>query len=338
MSKVTILTAVYNAQATLVKCLNSLLAQTLSDIQIVCIDDASTDSSLAILREYEQRDHRIKILEFNENHGQAYARNQGLSIADGQYITMLDSDDWLSADALEQAVAVFEQYPQTGCVLFDVRYIWPDGKQQGYDWHYPHDICRPLADGSFDVMTGREAFKASLSWGIHGVYMARADIYKRYPYDTTCRHYSDDNTTRLHYLASSEVRCCQGIYYYLQRDDSVSHNVSVSRMDWIIAASSMRQQLRDMGMDGETLRTIEWERWKVLVDCYGFYRQHRHRFSASDRQYCLGVLRKAWQETDAPLLQGSPIRKLGWYPFSGHWRLFTMQEVLYFFLKNILGR
>lgn len=338
MSKVTVLTAVYNAHATIVKCLDSLLGQTLRDIQIVCIDDASTDESLALLRQYASKDSRIKVLSLSENHGQAYARNQGLAIADGEYITMVDSDDWLSPDALEQAVTVFREHPHTGCALFDLQYIWPDGRQKGYEWHYTEGSCHRREDGSFDVMTGCEAFKASLSWGIHGVYMAKADLFKTYPYDATCRHYSDDNTTRLHYLASDEVRCCRGTYYYLQRDGSVSHNISVRRMDWITAADSMRRQLREIHMDTETMRTIEWERWKVLVDCYGFYHRHRRHFSAADRSYCLEVLRRAWQDTDVQMLKGSPIHKLGWYPFAGRWQWFVMEENTYFFIKKIIGR
>ena len=103
--KVTVLVAVYNAEKYIRKCLDSLIEQTLTDIQVVCVDDASTDNSLFILNEYAKKDNRIEIIALTENHGQAYARNQGLVKAKGQYVCFLDSDDWMSADCLEKAEA-----------------------------------------------------------------------------------------------------------------------------------------------------------------------------------------------------------------------------------------
>ena len=108
MSRVTVLVAAYNAEKYLETCLDSLAAQTLKDIQIVCIDDASTDSTLQILQRYAAKDSRIQILQRSENAGQAVARNMGIDVADGDYIAMLDADDWLSADALEKAVDILD--------------------------------------------------------------------------------------------------------------------------------------------------------------------------------------------------------------------------------------
>ena len=86
MSRVTVLVAAYNAEKYLETCLDSLAAQTLKDIQIVCIDDASTDSTLQILQRYAAKDSRIQILQRSENAGQAVARNMGIDVADGDYI------------------------------------------------------------------------------------------------------------------------------------------------------------------------------------------------------------------------------------------------------------
>lgn len=338
MSKVTVLMAVFNAGKYLRKSLDSLLAQTLRDIQIVCIDDASTDASLQILNSYAARDRRVKVMHLSRNHGQAYARNMGLTIADGDFIAMLDADDWMAADALELAVSVFSQHPQTDCVLFDVRYVYPDGTTKGYDWHYPRGKANALADGSFEVMSGRDAFLASLDWGIHGISMDRKSLYEKYPYDDTSRFYSDDNTTRLHFLASREVRCCAGHYFYLQHPGSVSHHVGVGRMDWMRAADSLRRQLTAMGLGDEILNRWEWERWKIVVDCCWFFFLHRRQFSAAERDYCLGAIKNAWKATDTRRLRGRQILKPGLYPFRGHWRLFRFCESVYFCLRYLIGR
>lgn len=339
MSKVTVLMAVYNAAGYLRESLGSLLRQTLTDIQVVCVDDASTDSSLQILEGYAAKDRRVKVMHLTENHGQAYARNRALTIADGEFITMLDADDWLAADALEQAVAVFEAHPLTDCVLMDLKLTdRPGGDAEDYDWHYPEGKTRRHDDGSFEVMSGHDAFMASLDWGIHGVTMDRAWLYRKYPYDDSCRFYSDDNTARIHFLASREVRCCKGRYYYRQVAGSVSHHVGVGRMDWMRAADSMRRQLRAMDMGDEVLDIWEWERWKVIVGCYWFFFVHRRQFSASDRRYCMGEIRKAWQGVDARRLKGRPVWKPGWCPLPGHWLLFRLEETVYFSLRRLAGK
>jgi len=180
MTSVTVLIAVYNAAPYLKCCLDSLLAQSLESWQAVCVDDASTDHSLALLREYAALDHRIEVISFQENQGQAHARNVALQQARGQYTCFLDADDWLSPDALQQAVS--QMNDNTDCVLFDLRYEYADGSSEPY----------PMT--TFEQLTGEEAFLRSLDWQIHGVYMVRTLLHQRFPFDETCRTYSDDRT------------------------------------------------------------------------------------------------------------------------------------------------
>lgn len=338
MSKISVIVAVYNAEKYLRKCMDSLTAQTLKDIQIVCVDDASTDSSPQMLEAYAQRDRRIRIIRLGKNHGQAYARNQGIKIADGELITAVDADDWLAPDALEQAAKVFEAHPDTDCVLFNVKYVYEDGRSHGYSWRYATDQYPPLPDGSFEVMSGYDAFVASLDWQIHGWSVDRAELFRKYPYDDTCRFYSDDNTPHLHFLASREVRCCHGVYYYRQNAASATHYVGVGRMDWMRAADSLRRQLRMLRMPEKVMQIWEWERWKIIVGCYWFYFLHWRELSAEDCKYCIDEIRNAWLKVDMPRLKGRPIWKLGWFPFPRHWHLFRMEERLYFILRWIAGR
>lgn len=336
MSKVTVLMAVYNAEKYLHRSLDSLLRQTFADIQIVCIDDASTDMSLQILKDYAAKDKRIEVIHLPENHGQAYARNKGIEIATGDFITMLDADDWMAEDAIEQCLKVFEEHPQTDCVLLNVQETNPDGSSKGYNWHFDKSKYQTNSDGSFVVMSGKEAFMESLGWGIHGVCMDRASLYEKYPYDASSRFYSDDNTARLHFLASREVRCSKGIYYYYQHSSSVSHHVGIGRMDWMHAADSLRKTLESMNMSSEVLNIWEWERWKIIIDCYWFYFRHRKELSPADCHYCMQEIKKAWQKVEMSRLKGKPIMKLGWFPFKGHWHIFQFEELLYFQLRKLL--
>ncbi|MDR2007401.1 MAG: glycosyltransferase [Alphaproteobacteria bacterium] len=98
MNKISIIIPVYNVEIYLEKCLNSVINQTLTDIEIICINDGSTDNSLDILKKYEKLDRRI-ILINQENQGVSVARNNGLKIATAPYIMFIDPDDWLEIDA-----------------------------------------------------------------------------------------------------------------------------------------------------------------------------------------------------------------------------------------------
>ena len=98
--KVSVIIPVYNVEKYLRECLESVINQTLKDIEIICINDGSTDKSYEILKEYAKLDHRIRILN-QSNMGQSAARNRGLEIAKGKYVYFMDSDDWLEKDALK---------------------------------------------------------------------------------------------------------------------------------------------------------------------------------------------------------------------------------------------
>ena len=330
--------AVYNAEEFLHKSLDSLTHQTFSDLQIICIDDASIDTSLQILREASSKDARIEVLHLTENHGQAYARNMGIAKATGKYICSVDADDWLAEDALEKAVKVFKDYPETDSVLFNVQYIYPDCHPHGYAWHITENKYPTFHDGSFQVMSGYDAFIESLDWGIHGWSINKAELFRQYPYDDSCRFYSDDNTSHIHYLHSREVRCCSGIYYYRQNPQSTTHHVGIGRMDWMGAANSMRHQLETMGMKEDVLSLWEWERWKIIIDCYWFYFLHRRDLSVRDRRSCKNKIKEAWEGVDLSRLKNQSIYKLGWYPFPHHWHLFSWSEELYFRMRYLLGR
>ena len=102
---VTILTPAYNAERFICRCLDSLLAQTYTNLQIIVIDDCSTDTTHLLANDYAQRDSRIILMQTERNSGASAARNTGLAAAKGEYITEVDADDWLAPDAIEKAMA-----------------------------------------------------------------------------------------------------------------------------------------------------------------------------------------------------------------------------------------
>jgi hypothetical protein len=185
----------------------------------------------------------------------------------------------------------------------------------------------------FDVMSGKEAFEASLTWSIHGLYMVRADLHKRFPYDDTSKAYSDDNTTRMHFLHARQVRQCQGVYFYRQHEESVTHSISPRRFDYLDANKSMRQMMLKENVEKRLLALYEKERWLNLVGTYMFYVRNRKKLSRQDRLYGIDVMKKTWRDIDTACLPTMLRMKPGYMPLKPFWMLFRMQEELYFALR-----
>ena len=98
--KVSILVPCYNVEKYLNQCLDSIVNQTLKDIEIICINDGSTDSTLDIIKSYAKKDKRIIIID-KKNEGYGKSMNRGLNVASGEYVGIVESDDWVEKDAFE---------------------------------------------------------------------------------------------------------------------------------------------------------------------------------------------------------------------------------------------
>lgn len=109
MPKISVIIPVYNVEKYLRECLDSIVNQTLKDIEIICVDDGSTDKSLEILQEYKRKDDRFVILQ-QRHSGAGAARNHGIKLAEGKYIQFLDSDDYFEPTLLEELYTRAESF------------------------------------------------------------------------------------------------------------------------------------------------------------------------------------------------------------------------------------
>lgn len=101
MCKVSIIIPIYNTEKYIKDCLDSVVNQTLDDIEIICINDGSTDNSLKLINDYAKRDKRIKVIN-QENKGQGTARNIGIKESKGEYIGFVDFDDYIDLKMYEK--------------------------------------------------------------------------------------------------------------------------------------------------------------------------------------------------------------------------------------------
>lgn len=100
--KISIVIPVFNTEKYLDRCIQSAINQTLKEIEIICIDDGSTDNSLNILNKYKSIDNRVKVFQNNENKGPSYTRNVGLENAIGEFVGFMDSDDYVDKEYFEK--------------------------------------------------------------------------------------------------------------------------------------------------------------------------------------------------------------------------------------------
>ena len=141
MAKVSVIIPVYNVEPYLKQCMDSVVGQTLKDIEIICVDDGSTDGSLDILKEYATEDSRIQIIE-QKNAGAGAARNNGMRHATGKYLSFLDSDDFFEPRMLEKAYDLAEK-DQADFVAYKSDQYHTEKKQfVSADWViHENEIC-----------------------------------------------------------------------------------------------------------------------------------------------------------------------------------------------------
>ena len=134
--KVSVIVAVYNVERYIQQCIDSIVNQIYQNIEVICVDDGSTDSSGKILDQYAEADARILVLHI-KNTGAAFARKVALSRVSGEYVIFVDSDDWIDSVTIAECLEIALQ-DDAGCVMF------------GYTREYPKkSISTPLFDHSF---------------------------------------------------------------------------------------------------------------------------------------------------------------------------------------------
>lgn len=132
MPKVSVVTPAYNAELFIAKCIESVQAQTLQDWEMIIVDDASKDGTVAVIERYLS-DSRIKLLLNEQNMRQAYTRNRAIENATGEWIAVLDADDWFAPQRLDRLVTMAEAHKVDMISDLMLR-IAPDGTHLGTAW------------------------------------------------------------------------------------------------------------------------------------------------------------------------------------------------------------
>ncbi|MGA9213447.1 glycosyltransferase family 2 protein [Kaistella sp.] len=208
----------YNAEQTLEKCLNSVIQQSYNNLEIIMVDDGSTDGTSKIYKDFQSKDERIKVFK-QDNSGVSKARNKGVKTATGKYICFVDSDDWVETNYCS------ELYHLLVTENADIAII-----EASYEDKNGNIIFnKPISDEK--IFDGKRALALLLEdkvmqshpWGK----LYKADFLKNVSFPENLKCFEDYSTLfKIFDKAVKVVRSNDQLYHYIQHDDSLSHNLS----------------------------------------------------------------------------------------------------------------
>ena len=161
--QVSVIIPVYNIAVHLEQCLDSVAGQTLTDIEIICVDDGSTDESPVILARYAARDSRFLVVT-QANAGPGIARNTGLALAGGEFVIFLDSDDWFEPDFLEKMVQRARETGADVTICRAVEFDAQTGKDFPSEWMLKTSYLPDLVFTPEDVASHLFQFTYGMAW------------------------------------------------------------------------------------------------------------------------------------------------------------------------------
>lgn len=266
MPKISIIIPVYNVEEYLPKCLDSVINQTLKDIEIICIDDRSTDNSLEILKEFAKKDSRIRIIEQQENQGQGIARNIGINTAQGEYIGFIDPDDYIDITMYEQMYNQAKEL-NSEIVICDVQKFHENEKRVTKCQCF-ENVISPLSIIKVSMPAGQNIDKIQIyktliaSPGYCGNKIYKTELIKHYNIKFSERRCYEDCifALRSHILAEKISYINKAFYTYRIRKTSTLRSIDSRYKDSKKAYSELNNYLNNIGMKNIFSKNLKYFR------------------------------------------------------------------------------
>jgi glycosyltransferase involved in cell wall biosynthesis len=295
---VSVVIPVYKVEAYLARCVDSVLCQTLEDLQIILVDDGSPDGCPKICDAYAEQDSRIQVIH-KENGGLASARNAGMAVANGKWLFFLDSDDWLEPDGLKSLVDIGEEYRVDFVRYRAIRSGWP-----GMEEHAPCMVepIRELRHGYYnrqqivEEVYPRLITTPQLSMG--AVVGAWGSLYSLdFLNRNNLRFYEEVKFSEDLVFSARVVRAADsfyfvdtpGVYHYFYNPNSISKSFRAGR--WDSCKGLIHSCHRDFGDDpafdfSGQLHCLRWFCIMLALNERHHLKTHRER-----TRYCRDILR-----------------------------------------------
>ena len=236
--KITIIVPVYNVEYYLDKCLDSLINQTYKNLEIIVINDGSTDNSGIICQEYAQKDNRIVYIE-KENGGQSEVRNMGLDRMTGSYVTFVDSDDWIELDYVEILYKKITEYQADIAVG---NYYSFNETERMYYFHIFGDSYHEKVYDNVSIFENLYESQEMKSFALISVWgkLYKADLVKHLRFDIGKLGEDGYLNQKIYLLAEKTIYLNKGLYAYRQREGSSSRIWTEKWMHALVDAMSER--------------------------------------------------------------------------------------------------
>ena len=236
--KITVIVPVYNVENYLNKCLDSLINQTYKNLEIIVINDGSTDNSGEICQGYAQKDNRIVYIE-KENGGQSEARNMGLDRMTGSYVTFVDSDDWVELDYVENLYKKITEYQADIAVGNYYSFNEAEGM---YYFHIFGDSCYEKVYDNVSIFENLYESQEMKSFALISVWgkLYKADLLKHLRFDIGKLGEDGYLNQKIYLLAEKTIYLNKGLYAYRQREGSSSRIWTEKWMHALVDAMSER--------------------------------------------------------------------------------------------------
>ena len=247
MAKISVIIPVYNVEPYLKQCMDSVVGQTLKDIEIICVDDGSTDNSLDILREYAAEDSRIQIIE-QKNAGAGAARNNGMRHATGKYLSFLDSDDFFEPRMLEKAYDLAEKDQADFVAYKSDQYHTEKNQFVPVNWVIRENEIPPYQPFNHRQMTGN-VFKVFVGWAWDKLFLK--EFVDKYHLTFQEQRTSNDMLFVFSAVAlAKKISVVPVVLAHQRRDakDSLSKTRENSWDCFYHALTALRDKLRDEGL------------------------------------------------------------------------------------------
>lgn len=286
--KVSFIMPVYNAADYLRQNVESILHQDYSLLEIILVDDGSTDNSAEIIKEYMKKDKRVMGV-FQENSGAPAARNNGLSHATGDYIQFVDSDDYLAENVTARMVREAEENQS------DIVMGWYDTVDENEE--YGKTVQLPVSEGTYDSKELKSTF--SLATSVPGNKLLSAKMVKENAiYFDDLKQAQDLNYyLKLLLFAKKITVIDQVVYHYRVRSGSISHSYSLVILETIKSIELAEEFYRKQGVVDEKFFT------DLKFKHYSFQLQKIPQIEDKrDRKYAYQVFKKEFKKLDNDLL------------------------------------
>ena len=215
--KISIIVPVYNVEKYLRRCLDSILAQTFTDFECICVDDGSPDGSGKILDEYAEKDSRFVVIH-KDNGGVSSARNAGLDVARGEWITFVDSDDWVEAETYETAYSVAVEN-DADLIQWNSWIVNENGIKKPF-----YDRGKKGKKGYFSIEHCCTYFHGSMC---NKIVSRKLFCSTKIRFDENISHCEDRIVAFKCYVQAEKCyQCEEFFYYYFQRSDSALHSMT----------------------------------------------------------------------------------------------------------------